>query len=215
MLSVGDQRGRLTLLKRLPPPPRKHAMWRCRCACGTRVLVRADHLKTGATRSCGCLLAETLRSRNTTHGKVRTPEYRAWSGMNNRCFNPRNKAFANYGGRGITVCDAWRASFERFLRDMGERPSPALTLERRDNDGPYSPTNCYWATRLAQSRNRRPHPSAKVTDEQVAQIRQRFAGRPLPARGQRAHSGATTYSRLAHEFGVDRTTIARIAKSRK
>jgi len=119
--------------------------------------VRNDHLKTGAITSCGCAHAEMLRQRNTTHGQAGTPEWRVWKGMHTRCFNPRSKAWKNYGGRGITICAEWRHDFRAFLRDMGKRPSPDLSIERRDNDGDYCKANCYWATALEQSRNRRPY----------------------------------------------------------
>ena len=91
-----------------------------------------------------------------THGRSRTKIYRIYHAMLNRCYRSADQAYKNYGGRGITVCDRWRSSFEAFLGDMGERPS-GLTLDRRNNDGNYSPDNCRWASREEQRRNQREH----------------------------------------------------------
>lgn len=84
----------------------------------------------------------------------RTPTYRSWASAKYRCLNPRDSAFHRYGGRGITICDRWRQSFENFLADMGEKPT-GLTLDRINNDGNYEPGNCRWATYVMQNRNRR------------------------------------------------------------
>ena len=90
------------------------------------------------------------------HGEThRTPEYKSWITMRQRCLNPNKDCYHYYGGRGITVCHRWRNSFENFLEDMDPRPSPELTLERNNNDGNYEPDNCKWATRKEQSQNRR------------------------------------------------------------
>src|SRR5688572_19651257 len=91
----------------------------------------------------------------TKHGMYRTPEYKIWKGMIDRCYNPNCRNYANYGGRGIAMCDRWRKSFKAFIEDMGRRPSSLHSLDRKDNSGNYGPENCRWATRSEQQRNTR------------------------------------------------------------
>jgi hypothetical protein len=145
------------------------AYWDCKClACDSAKLktIRLSHLISGSIKSCGC------RTRERTHGQTKggkvSPEYSVWAGMMRRCFNPREKAYVNYGEHGITVCKAWRR-FENFFADMGKRPTVQHSIDREDNDGGYwcghcdecvsqhRPANCRWATVVEQNRNKRRH----------------------------------------------------------
>lgn len=145
-------------------------LWLCRCDCGTERVVIGSHLRRGKSTNCGCVRRE--KGCYTTHGQCRGGKrcraYRIWNGILQRCLNPNNTSYANYGGRGITVCEEW-LSFENFFADMGDPPD-GLSIDRIDNDGPYAPWNCRWATRAVQRANQRP-PKRKRRRASVAEIR--------------------------------------------
>lgn len=124
---------------------RKH-FWLCRCDCGNEIEVHQGDLRI--KRSCGCVL------RGTTHGLSKTPEYRAWNSMRTRCNNPNAKKYSDYGGRGIKCCPEWD-SFEQFYKDMGAKPDPSYTLERKEVNGDYTPENCIWIPMSDQAKNKR------------------------------------------------------------
>lgn len=145
---AGRQFGEWTVISRAENKSRL-SRWLCRCACGNERVVYSANLKNGSSTSCGC------KFNREYHGDGHSPEYQIWSKMIDRCTNPKRPDFPRYGGRGITVSPEWRKSFQAFLDDMGRRPSPTHSLDRRDNNGPYCKENCRWATLSEQGRNKR------------------------------------------------------------
>lgn len=151
---AGITQGQLTIHNEVGRDKHGNVLWHCVCMCGATCVKSNKELASGVkscSTACGVSASNTIRSK---HGMWKSKEYRAWSGIKQRCLNPSNTHYVRYGGRGITICPQWVDSFEQFLSDVGEAPSNALSLDRIDNDGNYEPGNVRWATRKIQSNNR-------------------------------------------------------------
>lgn len=156
---TGQRFGKLTVIEQVEHHRTSggysKVQWKCQCDCGNIVTVLADSLKSGNTKACGCESRSGLEKR-TTHGKSKDRLYRIWQGMRNRCNLSTNKYYHNYGGRGISVCAEWNDSFEDFYEwAIKNGYNENLTLDRRDNNGNYEPSNCHWKDRFYQMNHTR------------------------------------------------------------
>lgn len=157
---TGQRFGRLTVISRdedYVAPSGKIPRWKCKCDCGRTITVLGSNLKSGSTKSCGCFHLESAqKTKNVKHGKCESRLYNIWVCMKQRCYNSKYPKYDYYGGRGITVCDEWKSSFEKFQDwALSHGYAEELTLDRIKNDGNYEPGNCRWATRSVQNSNRR------------------------------------------------------------
>lgn len=151
-VKVGEIFGQLTVLGESPSNFNKLVL---RCSCGTVIeAMKGSVYSSENTRSCGCARKVTLIRMKTTHGMREHELYGSWADMRKRCHNPKSKSYKNYGGRGITICSRWD-NFVNFVEDMGSRPYAGATLDRKDNNGNYEPSNCKWSNAFEQVTNRR------------------------------------------------------------
>ncbi len=156
---VGKSFGRLTVIEMIDPEKgeiknfkKNRTYWKCKCECEKERIVQGNYLVKGYSKSCGC------HTKERSYGQTKQIEYASWRSMINRCLDPKNEKYPDYGARGISVCDRWlekNNGFKNFFVDMGSRPNKNRTLDRIDNDGNYEPSNCRWATKRVQSRNKR------------------------------------------------------------
>jgi hypothetical protein len=154
---VGQKFGRLTVHEFAGMNKRYQSMWNCLCDCGNTKRVLGVYLKNGDTRSCGCFKKEQITKGSTIHSHSRkeleTRVYRTWKNIKQRCYNPKDKSYPNYGGRGIKLYLPWH-TFENFYKDVGDIPV-GMTFDRKDNNGDYEPKNWKFSTSVEQNNNRR------------------------------------------------------------
>lgn len=152
---IGQKYGRLVILDYYAGTHTIQPKIRVQCECGTVKVTWLNAVTRGSSTSCGCYRNEQSSKAATKHGGRHTPEYAVWCTMKARCSNPNNEKYMSYGGRGIEVCKRWADNFQNFIDDMGKRPSKRHSIERKDNNGNYEPSNCEWALPAQQMKNQR------------------------------------------------------------
>ena len=161
----GSRFGRLTAIEPCGKDKHRNVIWRCVCDCGEEVFITATALRK--TKSCGCLTKDTTRERNTTHGMANTRLYKVWASIKQRCTNPHNKRFADYGGRGICIAPEW-TDFEPFMVwAVAHGYEAGRQIDRIDNNGDYAPDNCRFVSPKANQRNKRDNHFLDFADRHI------------------------------------------------
>lgn len=220
---TGKRFGRLTVLEFVPND--KHASyWKCQCDCGNVTVVAGSHLKGGDVVSCGCWNRENISRLNLKHGCKGTRLYHIWDSMKARCFNSNQKYYKDYGGRGITVCNEWRNDFQVFYDwAMSNGYNDNLTIDRINNNGNYEPSNCRWADKKEQGRNKRNNIKVEYEGERIclSELAERVGikWQTLFSRYQRGYRGDKLFRPVKNirrdvivEYKGENMTLAKIAK---
>lgn len=196
---TGNHYGRLVVIKRSYIDKGKHIRWECLCECGKFVYIRAQSLKNGHTKSCGCLNTEKRLERITTHGLSSLPIYHVWKGMRQRCTNPKNNRYHRYGGRGIKICSEWENAevFIKWALENGYKKG--LTIERENNNGNYTPGNCCFVTIKINNQN---SSNCKITKEISIKIKEDYK------------SGNMTQEEVAKKHGLTQQTVSKIIRGK-
>lgn len=196
---TGKTFNRLTVVKRSHVDKDNFIVWECICACGNTHFARAYPLKMGSIKSCGCLNNELRNIRRTTHGLSKLPIYKVWKSMKSRCYRLTDTRYSRYGGRGIKVCDEWLNSPIAFIEwAMKNGYVEGLSIDRRDNNGNYTPVNCRFVSIAVNNRN---SSSTHLTKEDIKAIKS-------------CHSGGMMQIDIAPKFGISQQTVSKIVNNK-
>lgn len=179
---TGEKIGRLKVIKFVGKDKHNHKLWECMCDCGNVVVATTSNLR-GTTKSCGCYNKE----KNVTHGMYDTRQYQIWADLKDRCDNPLNQFYRDYGGRGITYPEKWK-KFEGFWEDMSVGYDDDLTIDREDNNNSYSKENCRWVDRSIQNHNKRKKIGCKSEYVGVVHVNDKWHAR-IKSEGKNVHIG--------------------------
>lgn len=199
---VGIRFHRLLVLKQIHGSRKCPPKIICQCDCGNITTQFKSNVTSGKVKSCSCHKNQVAKENHTKHGLTKTRTYNTWASMLQRCYNPKNKSFHNYGGRGIKVCDSWQNSFEQFYADVGERPTSLHSLDRIDNNGNYEPNNVKWSLPYEQANNTRRNHILEYQDKKLSMSQAaRMIGISYSKLKKRIYKGRTLQD-IVNEFST-------------